>query len=111
MSRASRFAIAALFIASTFAPAALAQVNFEQVASVERVTLRVSYSDLDMASSAGGKVLLRRIKAAARKVCGYATPRLVPTPRAVEICSRRTVAATVHDLNIEALSLAWKGNR
>lgn len=103
MSRTFKFAIAAFAVSLAFAPAALAQVG------VERVSVRVAYGDLNMASPAGGVTLLKRIEGAARKVCDDATTRSPLKPRSVSRCRKDTVESTVRQLDIGTLTLAWTG--
>lgn len=103
MSRTIKAAFAALVLAAAIAPAALADTP------VPQASFKVSYGDLDMTNAAHGKLLLRRIEAAARRSCAIVTVRSPIKPRNVAECSRETVATAVHGLNIETLTLAWSG--
>ncbi|MDZ4762335.1 MAG: UrcA family protein [Alphaproteobacteria bacterium] len=97
----SRIIKSAIAIAAAIAPAALAESGSSQS------SMPVAYRDLDLASATGGKVLLNRIKGAARKACGNVTTRSPLKPRAIATCSRETVASTVRQLDIGSLTLAW----
>jgi UrcA family protein len=105
MSRIFKSAITALALAAALAPAALAEV------SVEQVSARVRYADLDMSRPDAGQDLLKRIERAARKVCADAIPRSPLMTRAVNACRAETVANVVRGLEISALTVAWSGSR
>jgi UrcA family protein len=100
MSRIFKSAIAALAIASTVAPAQGAP---------GQTSMRIVYGDLDMASPAGGKLLLKRIESAARTVCDNAVPRVFMKNRLRSTSRLETVEATVRSINIGTLTLAWRG--
>jgi UrcA family protein len=103
MSRTIKTAVAALAFASALAPCAQAQARPDQA------SLNVAYADLDTASASGGKALLRRIEAAARRTCRGVTVRSPATPRDAGDCRREAVADTVRELDIASLTLAWSG--
>jgi UrcA family protein len=64
-----------VFIKSIFAGLALTLVVSTDARAETRMATRsinVSYQDLDLSSGAGAETLMRRVKAASRKVCGPA---------------------------------------
>jgi len=103
MSRTFKSFIAAVAIALTFASSALAQ------GAPDQSSMRVTYGDLDMASQAGGKMLLNRIESADRGACRIVASRSPLTPRDIAICSRETVTSAVRQLNTASLTQAWSG--
>jgi UrcA family protein len=105
MSRAIKFAIAALAASAIINPAVLAQPG------VERVSVEVPYSDLNMSRSAGGETLLKRIESAARRVCGAASPKLIQQTISVAKCRSEAVEDAVRRLNIQTLTFAWSGEQ
>ncbi|MEO6387383.1 MAG: UrcA family protein [Croceibacterium sp.] len=89
------FALAAL--ASTVPSAAFAQD--------EPRTERVIYSDLNLASDSGIKVLDRRLDRAVRIVCGDMDPRIMFVPPAVARC-QRTVRSSITPMREHAIARA-----
>jgi UrcA family protein len=74
--------------------------------------LRVSYADLDVASSRGGAALLQRIQVASRAVCGPTGYRMdLPAQERFETCLRETVRLAVARLNLPAVTIAFEHDR
>jgi UrcA family protein len=82
MSRMYRFVIVAMATAVSAAPIVCAQ------AGVKQTSVRVAYGDLDLSTRAGAATLLKRMKAATRRVCGAE-----PSPREIAAMSRHQVCA------------------
>jgi UrcA family protein len=67
-------------------------------------TVRVSYADLDLAKPAGAEALYRRIKAAARKVCGPPETREAIAHQRWRDCYDHAISQAVLDINRQALT-------
>jgi UrcA family protein len=100
MSATFKLALAALAITMA-APAAFAERPAKQPAA------RVSYGDIDVSAPAGGAKLLHRIEAGARRACRDAVDHSPLAERQRVECQHDAVEATVRQLNIETLTLAW----
>lgn len=84
----------------------LALIGTAQVLAGELSTtrsIRVGYADLDIASSAGAASLYRRIKGAARDVCGYQGHSLVEIKQ-WQLCVQGAVADAVATVNSPLLT-------
>ncbi len=72
----------------------------------DKVSVRVSYADLDIHSEAGARVLYSRLKRASEEVCGIQTHiingSLAQTMKARE-CFRDTLEASVEKIDSSAL--------
>lgn len=101
MSCNFKIILAAALVALAMVPAAIAETRDEKASVV------VSYSDLNLSNRHGGETLLKRIRSAARRVCGDANAYGPLTPRAETTCRRETVAAAVAQLDIGVLTAAW----
>lgn len=104
-------ALGSLALAGATAPAR-AQTTFSSGGTVSE---RVSYRDLNINEEAGAKVLMGRIRHAARDVCG---PPESGDPlgrgRVYAMCVRATVTRAIADLNnpvVTALANPEHGNR
>lgn len=73
-------------------------------------TVTVQFKDLDTASPAGARVLLRRIRNAAEAACGYAPDnRDIEARTAFDACYSHAVETSVRTLNLPALTAAASG--
>lgn len=79
---------------------------------IDDVSVRVSYSDLNIHSKAGAKVLYGRLKHASEEVCGIQSHTingsLVSTLKARQ-CFRETLDASVEKIDSEALDEIHSG--
>jgi UrcA family protein len=91
MTRMIAFALAALAIAGTAAPSALAETKTSHIA--------VSYSDLNLGSPDGARTLLSRLDAASKQVCGNEYNRSLMERRTERACIKRATANAVAKLN------------
>ena len=94
----TRFVLVALAVA-TFATPVLAQSQ-----------IKVGYSDLNLQTRAGARVMLSRLTAAARRACGPA-PVIQALQRSEEYrdCVERTVSGAVTGLNAPLVTAASGG--
>ena len=72
----------------------------------EKVSVKVSYADLDIHSSAGAKVLYARLKRASEQVCGstsYVTTRSLTETSKAKACVREALEASVEKIDSDAL--------
>jgi UrcA family protein len=77
-------------LAALVSAGALVVPTVSQAAELDTRSVAVSYSDLNLASSMGRRVLERRMAWAAQSVCEIEAPRSVPLDREMRSC--RTVA-------------------
>ncbi len=96
-----RTTLAALALASTAACVGLAAPAFAQ----DLISIQVSYSDLNLASTAGAAVLQRRIEAAIDQICGQADIRDLQQRAAVVQC-RREVSSGADEQSRQAVAKA-----
>ena len=69
----------------------------------------VSFADLDLSKAAGAQTLYKRIKVAARKVCGPADRYTYPTPsRAFSKCVEAAIADAVTQVDRPSLTALHK---
>ena len=92
-------ALAALAIASTLAPAALADTTFSRETAVE-----VKIADLDLTTSTGAQRLLTRIQDAAKEACSEPDSAIRNMARK---CRDSIVEYNVARLNIHTLAVAY----
>ena len=86
-----------------FATAALACAG-AGAETAERTTIAVPYGDLDVAHQAGARVLLHRLRVAARKVCGLAPDIRDLTVRPdYDRCMDQAVGGAVTELDMPLL--------
>ena len=74
----------------------------EADAEIKGASKKVSYADLDLNKEEGAAVLYKRLKIAARQVCGARTITLKGSPREVrekKACYRETLDAAVIQVN------------
>ena len=72
----------------------------------EKVSVKVSYADLDIHSSAGAKVLYARLRRASEEVCvsrGYMTTRSLTETSKAKACVREALEASVEKIDSDAL--------
>ena len=106
-------AVCAAATLSTVVPSPAAAADI--VVAPERITVRISYADLNLASAQGRAVLDRRIAGAARSICGSFFPAdlemavLVHSCREDAIASARLPAAYASNDGTRALLVT--GNR
>lgn len=107
---------AAACMAATFStvvptPAAAADI----VVAPERITVRISYADLNIASSEGRARLESRVASAARSICGTSFPADLEMVELVKTCRSDAIAsARLSDIfasNAGARDLTVTGNR
>ena len=84
------------------AAAPMAHAESSQLPSVT-----VSMAGVDAHSDAGAQIMLRRIKAAAGKVCGDAPSAALDRLQKFQPCVREVTQRTVSDLNTPTLTAAW----
>ena len=77
-------------VAATFTSASILVPTVAEAQTVESV--RVGYSDLNLANEAGQERLSRRIAMAARSVCGFEDPRQLELAAAVNQCREQAIA-------------------
>ncbi|HZW60357.1 MAG TPA: UrcA family protein [Woeseiaceae bacterium] len=87
---------AALTFAALSTPAA---ASASALSSLEPVTMRVSFADLDIHSDAGARVLYARLKRASKNACGVQPPREMDS-----IASYSQSMQCYHDLLGKAVS-------
>lgn len=96
MNRLIASALAALALAGMAAPSALAETR--------TVSVKVAYSDLNLASPAGAKTMLTRLQKASRKVCGAATHRSPEEMTWAKACMKDAMSSAVSRLNAPTVS-------
>jgi UrcA family protein len=100
------FAIAALAM-TVLSPVATALAAAPDADALPQVA--VTFADLDLASDAGATLLLRRIEAAARQVCG--DPReLQPMARSMRVrqCNAQAIERAVTKVGAPKVTLAYR---
>ena len=101
----TRFMTAAL-ATSILAASAIAIPAAAQPAD-QTVSIRVSYADLDIGHSAGAKVLLHRLQAAAVQACGgMPDVRVLAQVAAFDRCRREAVGRAVAQIDSPTLDAA-----
>jgi UrcA family protein len=87
--------------------AATAHATTHATAEKVRQTV-VSYSDLDLATEAGAKTLVRRIKFAARRVCGVNDAGLLAMEFRAQLhrCAEQATARAVADVDARTIVVA-----
>ena len=91
-------ALAALAVASTLAPAALAETDSRDI------TVRISTTDLDLTTLSGAQRLLTRIQDAAKDACHDPDSAVHNMQRK---CRDKIVETNVARLNIETLNVVF----
>ena len=85
------------------------------VVAPERITVRVSYADLNIASAEGRAALQSRVAGAARSICGSFFPAALETVVRVTACRSDAIASArlsdVFASNVGARDLTVTGNR
>ena len=100
------FAVAALTM-TVLSPVATALAAAPAADALPQVA--VTFADLDLASDAGAALLLRRIEAAARQVCG--DPReLQPVARSMRVqqCNAQAIERAVTKVGAPKVTLAYR---
>ena len=100
------FAVAALAM-TVLSPVATALAAAPAADALPQVA--VTFADLDLASDAGAALLLRRIEAAARQVCG--NPReLQPVARSMRVqqCNAQAIERAVTKVGAPKVTLAYR---
>lgn len=95
-----KLAIAAA-LAASFAVAA--------PAAAENVVVRISYSDLDLATPVGAQLLGQRIEANAEEACGRPFIRDLKSVAAFEKCKDQVVAGAIAQLDAKGVGLSKVG--
>jgi UrcA family protein len=78
-------------------------------ATTEKVRQEVvSYADLDLESKSGAETLLRRIKLAARRVCGVNDARVMAIEFRVQLyrCAKQATARAAADVDARSMVVA-----
>jgi UrcA family protein len=104
---ARRWFAAAALAMSTLTPFAAALAAAPAVDTPLQVL--VKFADLDLATDVGATVLLRRIEAAAEKICG--DPRgLLPLDRLARVqqCNTQSIARAVADVGAPRVTLVYR---
>jgi UrcA family protein len=78
---------------STVVPTPAVASDADIVVAPERITVRVSYADLDLGNVEGRAVLNRRIAGAARYICGSFFPADLDMAVLVKACREDTIAS------------------
>jgi UrcA family protein len=88
--------------------AATAQATTTQTATTETRQAVVSFADLDLDTQDGAKTLLRRIKVAARRVCGVYDIGLLPVEFRAQMhrCAEQATARAVADVDARTMVVA-----
>jgi UrcA family protein len=95
---------AALALTALACPAATAH------AQVQAGSLRVSYDDLNLSSPKGAETLMRRLNAAADKVCGWRpSPRQLRAVIRFKACMNDSVSRAVAEVNSPQLTALHTG--
>jgi len=98
----ARHRCAALLLAS------LAAAGAASAAAGEAPAVTVRYGDLNLASDAGTQVLLRRLSAAAHRVCGDDSQRDLTRLRHAQACFRESLSSAVVAVHNERLSMLYR---
>jgi UrcA family protein len=69
-------------------------------------SVTVRYSDLNLSTAAGAKVLYQRIHSAAERVCGDANSRQLDQAAAAKACMDQAIANSVNAVKNERITLA-----
>jgi UrcA family protein len=93
---------------------AVAPTNASNVSGDGVPSLDVTYSDLNLANSAGAEALLRRILAAASQVCGDASRTTgtmidVRATRERRLCVRTAIDNAVRQVNAPLVTALYRG--
>ena len=88
--------------------AATAHATTTRTATTETRQAVVSYSDLDLETQSGAKTLLRRIKFAARRVCGVNDVGLIAMEFRAQLhrCAEQATARAVADVDARTIVVA-----
>lgn len=78
---------------SSVVPTPAVAADADIVVAPERITVRISYADLNLANVEGRAVLTRRIAAAARNICGSFFPADLEMAALVQDCREDAVAS------------------
>lgn len=79
---------------------------------IDRVSVKVSYADLDIDSAAGAKVLYSRLKRASEEVCGvqhHVIHGSLAATKKARTCYHETLEASVEKIGSEALTKIHSG--
>lgn len=98
----ARFRCAALLLAS------LAAAAGASASAAEAPAVTVRYGDLNLASDAGTQVLLRRLSAAAHRVCGDDRQRDLTRLRHAQACFQNSLSNAVVAVHNERLSVLYR---
>jgi UrcA family protein len=74
-------------------------------------TMRVTYSDLDLATAQGSRALYARIESAAREVCAADDQRNLAAVAAARACTAQAVAQAVSTVHSPMLAAAYAAHR
>lgn len=100
MSRSSiKYAVLALVVAGTFADALGIASAYAEQPVAEAVSIKVTYSDLDLHSAAGLEALYERLRGAARSACGNIIGRRISEIPAYHACYDKALEDAVSGFN------------
>lgn len=89
--------------------AGVSQTAFAQ--SDDVASVRVSYADLNLSSTAGAQTILQRIHHAANSVCGPQSSNPIDrVARLREVCVKQAVSQSVHQLNVPMVTALYAGD-
>lgn len=97
-----------LTVVAALSFAGASQAAFAQ--TDDTASVKVQSSDLNLSTDAGAKVMLQRIRQAAKSVCGPApTNQIDRVARLHEICVKDAVSRTVSQLNSPMITALYSG--
>jgi UrcA family protein len=105
--RASTITLAACLLGAVAGTASAAGV----ASDADVRTMRVTYSDLNLATEQGSRVLYARIEAAARQVCAPDDQRNLAAVAAARACKAQAVAQAVNTVHNPTLAAVYAADR